>query len=1132
MFRSSQLSHQPCGVYVAWHPWLDRVAGRRDHLFKVGWSRHLPRRLIHASYTTCFPPGWRYRATLEMSSEREAERLEAAVLHCLKNRRLGDRELVDMPLKEIVTLVQSVAATLNLVGELKENPQYDPRPTVRTDGEAQVTDDSPKEALLSAADLSALGNLRVGSLRESLSDLPTESLTTNDELSVSDIAAEQPTADATPPTAAHQEDAIWEGLPVPPEFLRLPPSSVHQNVIPSPQKNARGTSLFLRNYQQDAVAAIRRELLLKRRAILHMACRCGKTAVAAEILRQLAVDSHSEVGPIFLFLVPSRSLLFQTVMKLHAFGLPCEMLAVGSSVVIPIQSKRAKSSVTGPDAAAEAEAEEALYSSTTDPRHVRDFLSPRKEARLVVSTYHSSEILPTNAFDLTIFDECHRTCADSEKSFSYFLRSAITGDRLFMTATPVNEGLLSMSNPDLFGGVAYRYPLRSGIDEGHVNDYRIRFLLSPCRFNKDHPHRSTEFDVSVNIPGIIAAMSKVERLLVFCTTIDHAEHLADLLAQAPLPHGTQGFAIRVAHSRMDSKQVVDVITTLESPTADRCVIFNCRLFQEGVEAPALNAVFFAHPRHSHRDIVQSVCRPLTKIANKPPSFVFLPIGINPSQPLGHRENEENILEVLPFVQALVYEDGRLFEHFLDERSSAFDCAVTVTRPLREIVSAADSPLDLESFRFVKRIVATKLASEVAPRNHTLSGNAKSFASIPWERGFARLSTLIKENDRYPTRDDQWRIGNETIPLSTYYQWCRVSYIETQRVREALGRDGASGGLIGSTNLLQPHQMTDLESLPHWNTRGVEGGIYCWKEAMQYLERYLKSNHGMPPMMDAVLLAVDGFEATSMEHLASAISDVQTEPSRFSDRLIHFDAMLLRLNCPQKSFFDFVTEAERLFREHVAAHGMGQHSRFIKANFPGFPLKHLKQRMTPAVVRRVGLATQIPKLVKKQLTFRPDGQMECTLCGFLCQLGSEFKLHLRGAQHRAAVHAIVQGHVDTARGFPPPNGSTPEVNFPPRTDPFGDDDLDFKGYRHRQFACELCKTTFSCAAARTVHFQSPEHKWALRKVAAVHGKGLKMRISLAHVCKDCNVICDNEDDLRRHFAGRKHEKQMRKIRCSS
>ena len=54
-------------------------------------------------------------------------------------------------------------------------------------------------------------------------------------------------------------------------------------------------------------------------------------------------------------------------------------------------------------------------------------------------------------------------------------------------------------------------------------------------------------------------------------------------------------------------------------------MFNCRLFQEGVEFPDLNAIFFAAPRHSPIDIIQSLCRPLNKKESKPPSVIFIPL---------------------------------------------------------------------------------------------------------------------------------------------------------------------------------------------------------------------------------------------------------------------------------------------------------------------------------------------------------------------------------------------------------------------------------------------------------------------------------------------------------------------------
>ena len=96
----------------------------------------------------------------------------------------------------------------------------------------------------------------------------------------------------------------------------------------------------------------------------------------------------------------------------------------------------------------------------------------------------------------------------------------------------------------------------------------------------------------------------------------------------------------------------------------RAALFNCRMLQEGVEVPPLNAVFFAAPRHSARDIIQSLCRPLNPAPGKPQSVVFLPVEADPAIPADAPANLRRYASILPVVDALLDEDPRLFEYLI------------------------------------------------------------------------------------------------------------------------------------------------------------------------------------------------------------------------------------------------------------------------------------------------------------------------------------------------------------------------------------------------------------------------------------------------------------------------------------
>ena len=71
------------GFYVAHHPWFDGAG-----LHKVGQTGDLHRRLHDGAYVTCFPPGFRYVFVAETPTKRDAEKIEAGVLHCARRARV------------------------------------------------------------------------------------------------------------------------------------------------------------------------------------------------------------------------------------------------------------------------------------------------------------------------------------------------------------------------------------------------------------------------------------------------------------------------------------------------------------------------------------------------------------------------------------------------------------------------------------------------------------------------------------------------------------------------------------------------------------------------------------------------------------------------------------------------------------------------------------------------------------------------------------------------------------------------------------------------------------------------------------------------------------------------------------
>ena len=920
------------GLYIAWGPWLDIEHGP-GQLHKVGHTGDLGGRLLDSAYVTCFPADhWRYVATFETRDKSDAHLLETAVLHCCRERRLAGRELVRLPAADIIAVAAAAAARLAIGVVRRDAPVYPAR--VRPSF----------GPCLGAADSAADAEPRWAAARAQVEDLtvraaPAQQAPENDfidELLSAVLPAAPP---AEPPAArrAHHSNAAVRPPPRQQEDLVLDEvddaefaaamGAVEAEIAASPfDIHARAPApIEARDYQRTATALCLAELRREGKAILQMACRCGKTPVAFGVLRDFLALGAADERPInALYLVPGLSLLRQTAQKLASYGFAEPILLVGSDPrPVPLAGAGA-------------------LVMTTDPAVIRAFVNERGR-RLVISTYQSSPQVPTDAFGLTICDEAHRVCGgQAPRPFNHFVMAPRVGCRLFMTATPAydppSKTAITMKDRALFGGVAYRYHLRQGIAAGHVNDFRLEVIAAPApAAPAGGAEAPTAEDVAMPAQ-LLAAMAKVDKLLVFCRNIGHAARLCAALEGAPRPSGVRPFECLVAHSRMGPGGAAGALRRFATP-GERAVLFNCRLFQEGVEIPALNAVFFAAPRHSPRDIIQSVCRPLNRAAGKPVSVVFLPVLHDPARRPDDPANLNRYASIIPFVDALLDEDPRLYEHLLDPVASPYPIDILGTHTL-DLGSAASRGALLAAIRRAVRYGAGSARG---------TERLLRVENVPWDRAFAEIRRVVETCGRYPKTTDAWVVGEARVCLHRFYNWARGEFAAWR---------------AGDPSKLEPHQIHDLLSLPHWEPFGVEGP-YPWRICMEFLAQWLREHGGVAPMVEINKGGYIGLEATAIERLSGALTCVNQQdgkdkkggkPGSGYGLAPEKQADLERVCAPYGLRWrkerdaagalvkggepTFIQEAYARFKAYYKAHGA--HGDYVQRWFPGYPHKHARQ----------------------------------------------------------------------------------------------------------------------------------------------------------------------------------------------
>ena len=258
-------------------------------LYKVGHTGDLRERLHDSAYVTCFPPNsWRFVATLELPTKEAAAEVECGVLVHFQKNRLGSSELVQVTLAELLILAQKLVELLSYPLILKRAPVYE-RPAAPKSKTLAKTKTEPMVAKMKLLLETALAPLLPANYPDSLPANYPDSLPANYPDSLR--------------TSVSEEDAADE-----------------LNLIAA---ELTSDKLVLREYQQEAATAITAELNKNRRAILQMACRCGKTPVA--------FTTAQMIGSPVLFLVPGLALLRQTAQKIyHYAGGRINLLLVGS----------------------------------------------------------------------------------------------------------------------------------------------------------------------------------------------------------------------------------------------------------------------------------------------------------------------------------------------------------------------------------------------------------------------------------------------------------------------------------------------------------------------------------------------------------------------------------------------------------------------------------------------------------------------------------------------------------------------------------------------------------------------------------------------------------------------------------
>jgi predicted helicase len=511
----------------------------------------------------------------------------------------------------------------------------------------------------------------------------------------------------------HAEDALSDQrIPV----TRLRVQDLDQSAVDWEQFSPKApTQLLLRAknqlrpHQVRAVGDVLAGFEHHERGKLIMACGTGKTFTTLKIAERLANAKGAEQQTNVLFLVPSISLISQT---LREWTTQCEMalrsFAVCSDAKVGKRSESEDISI-----------HDLALPATTDPqRLLAQIKTSARHAGLTVifSTYQSIGAVAVAQeeglaeFDLIVCDEAHRTtgftlAGEDESAFvrvhdQSFIKSR---RRLYMTATPrlyddstkssaaeSSAVLCSMDDEALYGPEFHRLGFGEAVDEDLLSDYKVliltvdeKYVARSFQSQVADEDNEIKLDDAVKIVGCWNGLAKrtggdangfdfasdaspMRRAVAFSRSIRESELLTRTFNEVlgmfdDVDEDDLHCTVEHVDGKMNSlarNAKLDWLRAETEPNSCR-VLSNCRCLSEGIDVPSLDAVLFLNPRNSVVDVVQSVGRVMRKSPGKQYGYIILPVGIpsdiEPATALSDNKRYKVIWQVL---QALRAHDDR------------------------------------------------------------------------------------------------------------------------------------------------------------------------------------------------------------------------------------------------------------------------------------------------------------------------------------------------------------------------------------------------------------------------------------------------------------------------------------------
>ncbi|MFC3679093.1 EcoAI/FtnUII family type I restriction enzme subunit R [Bacterioplanoides pacificum] len=236
-------------------------------------------------------------------------------------------------------------------------------------------------------------------------------------------------------------------------------------------------------------------------------------------------------------------------------------------------------------------------------------------------------------FDLIVIDECHRGSAAEDSAWRAILEYFDSATHIGLTATP--KETKEVSNIHYFGEPVYTYSLKQGIDDGYLAPYKVIRVdfdkdLQGWRPNKgqkdksgqlidDRIYNQRDFDknivmdqrtllVAQTITEYMRKTDPMQKTIVFCENIDHAERMRQLLVNLNPEQVAKNrkYVMRITGDDKEGKAELDHFIDPEEPYP--VIACTSKLMTTGVDAKTCKLVVLDQRIQSMTEFKQIIGR--------------------------------------------------------------------------------------------------------------------------------------------------------------------------------------------------------------------------------------------------------------------------------------------------------------------------------------------------------------------------------------------------------------------------------------------------------------------------------------------------------------------------------------------